>query len=73
MKLHQSTLAKVDVIENILRLSAQENLKTKSKLKEIYGISPQGLFELAKDHWLYSLLLMILSALIGIGLTKLIN
>jgi len=73
VKLHQSTLAKVDVIENILRLSAQENLKTKSKLKEIYGISPQGLFELAKDHWLYSLLLMILSALIGIGLTKLIN
>jgi len=72
VKLHQSTLAKVDVIENILRLAAEESLKTKSNLKDIYGISPQGLFELAKDNWLYSLILMLISALIGAYLGKII-
>ncbi len=70
VKLHQSTLAKVDVIESILKLTAEENLKTKSKLKEIYGISPQGLYELTKDHWLYSLILIILSTLLGILITN---
>jgi hypothetical protein len=73
VKLHQSTLAKVDVIETILKLTAEESLKTKSKLKDIYGISPQGLFELAKDHWIYSLILILLSSLIGVIFSKILN
>lgn len=72
VKLHQSTLAKVDVFENILKLTAEESLKTQAKLKEIYGISPQGLFELAKDHWIYSLILIFLSALLGAYFGKII-
>lgn len=72
VKLHQSTLAKVDVFENILKLSAEESLKTKSKLKDIYGINPQGLFELAKDHWVYSLGLIVISALLGAYLGKIL-
>jgi hypothetical protein len=65
VKLHQSTLAKVDVIETILKLSAEENLKTKSKWKDLYGITPQGVFEQIKDNWLYSLILFIISIFIG--------
>ena len=72
VKLHQSTLAKVDVFENILKLTAEESLKTKAKLKDIYGISPQGLFELAKDNWIYSLILIVISALIGAYFGKII-
>lgn len=71
VRLHQSTLAKVDVIENILKLAAEESLKTKSKWRDIYGLSPQGLFELAKDHWLYSLILFLVAAVIGAYLGKL--
>jgi hypothetical protein len=73
VKLHQSTLAKVEVMENILKMTAEEDLKTKSKFLDIYGISPQGLFELAKDHWLYSLVLVVLSTILGIILTNWIN
>ncbi|WP_202621849.1 hypothetical protein [Pontibacter russatus] len=73
VKLHQSTLAKVDVMDNILRRSAEEDLKTKSKLRDIYGFSMQGIFELAKDHWLYSLIIMIISAIIGVLITKLLE
>ena len=65
VKLHQSTLAKVDIFETILRYSAEGKLKTKARLTDIYGISPQGLFELAKDHWLYSLILIILTTLLS--------
>jgi len=72
VKLHQSTLAKVDVFEIILKLTAEESLKTKAKLKEIYGINSQGLFELAKDHWIYSLILIVLSALLGAYFGKII-
>ena len=71
VKLHQSTLAKVDVMENILKRTAEEDLKTKSKLKDIYGISIQGIFDLAKDHWLYSIIIMVVSAIIGVLFTKL--
>jgi hypothetical protein len=73
VKLHQSTLAKVDVMENILKMTAEENLKTKSKLHDIYGINPQGLFELAKDHWLYSLILIGISAILGVIMTNWLN
>ena len=73
VKLHQSTLAKVNVFENILKMTAEEQLKTKSKLTDIYGISPQGLFEIAKDHWLYSLILIIVSAVLCVLITNLIT
>lgn len=72
VKLHQSTLAKVEVLENILKMTAEENLITKSKIGDIYGINPQGLFELAKDHWFYSFVLVILSTILSIIITKLI-
>ena len=73
VKLHQSTLAKVDVMENILKMTAEDDLKTKSKLRDIYGINPQGLFKLVKDHWLYSLILIVLSTILGIIVTNWIN
>lgn len=73
VRLHQSTLAKVEVIENILKLTAEENFKNKSKWRDIYGLSPQGLFELAKDHWLYSLILFVVAAVLGAYLNKLLG
>jgi len=60
-------------MENILKMTAEDDLKTKSKLHDIYGINPQGLFELAKDHWQYSLILIVLSTILGIIVTNWIN
>lgn len=71
VKLHQSTLAKVDVFENILKLSAEENLKTKANWKDIYGISFQGLYEMLKENWLFSLILFIVATIISFYLQKL--
>lgn len=69
VKLHQSTLRKVDVIHGIINRAAEDTLKTKSSIIQIYGLSPQGIFELTKDHWLFALLL----AALGSGITLLIQ
>ena len=65
VKLHQSTLCKVDIFENIIKLTAEGKLKTKSNLIDRYGISPQGFYELIKDHWLFALIVSILSLIIS--------
>jgi hypothetical protein len=65
VKLHQSTLAKVNVMENLLKLTAEEDLKTNAKLIDIYGLSPQGIFELIKDNWIYSSIIFILTTFVS--------
>lgn len=63
VKLHQSTLRKVDILANILERTADGSLKTNAKWYEIYGVHPKTLIELARQHWLVSLIGII--ALIG--------
>ena len=65
VKLHQSTLCKVNIFENIIKLTAEGKLKTKSNIIDRYGISPQGIYELIKDHWLFALIVSIISFIIG--------
>lgn len=55
VKLHQSTLRKVDVIANLLDRTLDGSLKTKSSWREINGIHPSTLVELITEHWIYSL------------------
>lgn len=73
VKLHQSTLSKVDVIGNILMMTAEEDLRTKARFRDIYGISAQGLFELSKDHWLYSLVVVVLTTFISVAIAYCFN
>ncbi|WP_343640723.1 hypothetical protein [Chryseobacterium sp.] len=73
VKLHQSTLAKVDVFENILKLSAEENLRTKSTWKDIYGFSIQGIYEMIKENWLFSVILFIIATITAFYIQKLFN
>ena len=65
IKLHQSTLRKVDVFANLLNRSIHGTLKVQSKWYEIYGISPQGLFEFSKSKWWIQLFLWIFALLAG--------
>ena len=66
VKLHQSTLRKVDIIDDILKRSAEGLLKTNATWKDIHGISLQGLYQLTKDNWLAGLIYAILLILVGI-------
>ena len=65
VKLHQSTLRKVDVIDSILKRSVESDLKTNATIRQIYGLTPQGIYELIKDHWLWSLIISIIMLFLG--------
>lgn len=67
-KLHQSTLRKVDILDNILRKTFLDKLKTNSKLKDVYGISPSGIYEMMKENWIINLIATVILLLAGAAL-----
>lgn len=40
-------------------------LKTDSSLREVYGLTPQGFYELVKENWGYNLFIFLLGAAIS--------
>lgn len=66
VKLHQSTLRKVDVMSNILERVFDGSLKTNATWREIYGIHPAVIIELVSEHWIWSLVVGIV-AVIGLA------
>lgn len=65
IKLHRSTLRKVDVFNNLMTRSIQNKLKTQSKWYDVYGISAQGVFEYCKNKWWIQLFVWILALVLG--------
>lgn len=54
VKLHQSTLRKVDVVANILERVFDESLKTNATWRETKGFHPAAIVEFVKEHWIFS-------------------
>ncbi|MEQ9063918.1 MAG: hypothetical protein RIE58_07060 [Vicingaceae bacterium] len=63
--LHRSTLRKVDNMQNVITLANEDDLKVKVNLFQIYGISPSGLFQIAKENWIGAVILFVLGTIIG--------
>jgi hypothetical protein len=59
IKLHQSTLRKVDILANIFERTCDKTLKTNTKWFDQYGYTPQVLVEFIKEHWVWSLISML--------------
>lgn len=59
VKLHQSTLRKVDIIANIIERTADRTLKTNATWAEKTGFHPSALVELVKEHWIWSLVVIV--------------
>ncbi len=59
IKLHQSTLRKVDVMSNILERVLDGSLKTNAKWIDVNGFHPVILIELFTKHWTWSLLVIV--------------
>lgn len=71
--LHQSTLRKVDNMHNVLSLAIENDLKTKSNIFQIYGITPSGIFYAAKENWIVAFTLFLVSVVVATLLTIGIN
>lgn len=59
VKLHQSTLRKVDIMADILERIIDGSLRTNATWFDVHGIHPTILVELATKHWLWSLFVVI--------------
>ena len=75
VKLHMSTLGKVDAFACVLNLAIDNNLKVKSTWSQIHGFTIQGFLNYCKETWwiqiIWTFVSMVLGALIGIWLEKL--
>jgi len=69
VKLHQSTLRKVDALATVLEKSADNSLKTDANFFQIYGISLQGLHEMRREHWLFALICTLVGIFFSLLLT----
>lgn len=65
VRLHQSTLRKVDVIANLFERTLDGTLKTNAKWWEVRGIHPQALLEIMTEHWMWTVI-VIISTIIGV-------
>jgi hypothetical protein len=68
VKLHFSTLRKVDILANIAERTDRGDLKTNSTWRDYWGLFPQIVGDWFKENWVASLLLGI-SAIVGFILT----
>lgn len=66
VKLHQSTLAKVEMYTNLLKFAINNKLATNSKWYDIYGISIQGIIAYIKSKWWLQLIAWIISTTVSI-------
>lgn len=73
IKLHQSTLSKVNAMANLISRAANNALITNSKWWDIYGFSINGILEFLRSRWWGQLLLCLLSIILGIAIGKIIG
>ena len=70
VKLHQSTLRKVDILANIADRTIDGTIRTNAKLKDIYGSNFTYATEIIKDHWIFALIAFIgsIASIVGLAL-----
>ncbi len=65
LKLHKSTLRKVDIIDSIIDRADKNKLKVCAKKKDIYGLTIPGLIEIVKNNWLLILIWTVIFYILG--------
>lgn len=68
VKLHQSTLRKVDILANIAERTADGSLRTDARMREIYGGYFSAFTELMREHWISTLIGLVGAAASIVGL-----
>lgn len=72
IKLHCSTLRKVDIFSSIIDRVNENTFKTNANIFNRYGVSFQSIFEAKKDNWFFAVIFFIIITIIGIIIKELI-
>ncbi len=73
LKLHISTLRKVDMMASIFNHIQRGKLKVNSSTIDIYGATLSGIFEIIRNSWILLLLMSIAGYLMGAALEPLVQ
>ena len=67
VQLHRSTLRKIDCMSNLFVRNIDGSLISNASLQDQYGFHPKALIEYVRDHWLWSVVVIIaiISGLVG--------
>jgi hypothetical protein len=65
LKLHKSTLRKVDIIDSIIDRADKKELKVSAETKHIYGLTVPGIFEIVQNNWILIVLWTLLFYILG--------
>lgn len=65
VRLHQSTLRKVDIIHSFFEKVVDGTLKTNSTWREMYGVSVQGVFDFVKSTWYFNVISYLITLTLG--------
>ncbi len=73
LKLHKSTLRKVDIIDSIIERADKEELIVSVKTKHIYGLTISGIIEIVKNNWILIAIWTIIFYILGAATEPLIQ
>lgn len=73
LKLHMSTIRKVEMMDRILTLQEKNKLKVNVWLFKSCGITPSGIIEIVRNNWILFTLWSIIMAVIGMALEPVIQ
>jgi hypothetical protein len=73
VKLHQSTLRKVENLQSVINRANEGDLKTDSNLIKQYGLGPQSLFQMMQENWIVALIASVLGSVIAIVASKMLK
>ena len=73
LKLHMSTIRKVEMIDRVLTLQEKNKLKVNTWLIQTCGITPVGIIEIVRNNWILFTLWSITMAVIGMALEPVVQ
>jgi hypothetical protein len=73
LKLHMSTMRKVDMMDRILTLEEKKKLKVNVWLYQSCGLTPAGIIEIVRNNWILFTIWSIIMAVIGMALEPVVQ
>jgi len=73
LSLHMSTSRKVEIIDRILTLAENNQLRVEASSFKIYGLSVPGIFEIVRNNWILIALWSILMAILGMAIEPVVQ
>jgi hypothetical protein len=73
LKLHMSTIRKVEMIDRVLTLQEKKKIKVNAWIFQACGITPVGIIEIVRNNWILFAIWSIIMGVIGMALEPVVQ